>query len=134
MAPQFLEPASRIPGRPVKSTVRSAFGLFSPPGHEQACKREAAAPGESATGAAAVAPLALRHTRRELASPSPALPAHRGAPATQVMIYGNGYETAHFMQCILEERFAGYIRLEDAPLLSISFDMCSHIALILQKI
>ncbi|KAJ1084155.1 hypothetical protein NDU88_004308 [Pleurodeles waltl] len=29
MAPQFLEPASRVPGRPVKSTVRSAFGHVS---------------------------------------------------------------------------------------------------------
>ncbi|KAJ1145240.1 hypothetical protein NDU88_011531 [Pleurodeles waltl] len=52
MAPQFLKPASRVPGRPVGSAVRSAFGtrLFSPPGHEQAWKREAAAPGESAIG------------------------------------------------------------------------------------
>ncbi|KAJ1188823.1 hypothetical protein NDU88_005580 [Pleurodeles waltl] len=65
MAPQFLKPASRVPGRPVGSAVRSAFGtrLFSSPGHEQAWKREAAEPGESAIGAAAAAPPALRHTR-----------------------------------------------------------------------
>ncbi|KAJ1191883.1 hypothetical protein NDU88_001196 [Pleurodeles waltl] len=29
MAPQFLKPASRVPGRPVKSAVRSAFGRVS---------------------------------------------------------------------------------------------------------
>ncbi|KAJ1215483.1 hypothetical protein NDU88_003091 [Pleurodeles waltl] len=65
MAPQFLKPASRVPGRPVGSAVRSAFGtrLFSPPGYEQARKREAAAPGESAIGAAAAAPPTPRHSR-----------------------------------------------------------------------
>ncbi|KAJ1184828.1 hypothetical protein NDU88_001625 [Pleurodeles waltl] len=65
MAPQFLKPASRVPGRPVGSAVRYAFGtrLFSPPGHEQAWKQEAAAPGESAIGAAAAAPPAPRHSR-----------------------------------------------------------------------
>ncbi|KAJ1101803.1 hypothetical protein NDU88_006867 [Pleurodeles waltl] len=74
------------PGAPseINRAVRFWTRLFSPPGHEQACKREAAAPGESATGAAAAAPPALRHTRRGLTSPSPALPAYRGAPATQV--------------------------------------------------
>ncbi|KAJ1192088.1 hypothetical protein NDU88_001400 [Pleurodeles waltl] len=29
MAPQFLKPASRVPGRPVRSAVRSAFGRVS---------------------------------------------------------------------------------------------------------
>ncbi|KAJ1105477.1 hypothetical protein NDU88_002883 [Pleurodeles waltl] len=74
------------PGAPseINRAVRFWTRLFSPPGHEQACKREAAAPGESATGAAAAAPPALRHTRRGLTSPGPALPAYRGAPATQV--------------------------------------------------
>ncbi|KAJ1091321.1 hypothetical protein NDU88_004448 [Pleurodeles waltl] len=63
MPPQFLKPASRVPGRPVGSAVRSAFGtrLFSSPGHEQSWTQEAAAPGESAIGAAA--PPTLRHSR-----------------------------------------------------------------------
>ncbi|KAJ1166020.1 hypothetical protein NDU88_006431 [Pleurodeles waltl] len=65
MAPQFLKSASRVPGRPVGSAVRSAVGtrLSSPPGHEQARKRGAAAPGKSTIGDSAEAPPASCHSR-----------------------------------------------------------------------
>ncbi|KAJ1091718.1 hypothetical protein NDU88_004835 [Pleurodeles waltl] len=88
MAPQLLRPvpASRAPGRPAKSVVRSTsgHGSIAPPGHEQAWKREAAAPGQSASRAVVAAPPSQHLTRRRLASHNRASPAHRGALAARI--------------------------------------------------